>query len=624
MPQKEKPFNLLRWFSVLSLLSISAITVFSAVLLSRLLSEKMIQRDAVLTMEFVQTLLEDQETAAYFGSAGSDRSGELLQNFFEKMTSMPEVVRTNVYAKDGTIIWSNDRRFIGHRFDPNPQLEEALSGRLAVHSGESGKPVKPEHVFDEAVPYFAEFYIPVWDDGKESVAGVVEVYKSPVSLFREIEQGRRRVWLSALLGGLFLYATLFWIVRRAAAVIRRQRKRQTDTAQELVRLQGQLVQAEKLSAIGELVSGVAHELNNPLTSVIGFSELLLAAPEPGSLEKRLKIIHSEAVRCSKIIENLLAFARREAFSPKETDLLALLKRTLEIKAAHFLLDRIEVKVEFEGFLPAVSADESQIQQVFMNILNNAHQAMMEKKDRRTLVIQGRRKEAFVQIVFKDSGPGIPEEVLGKIFDPFFTTKPVGVGTGLGLSVSYGIIKAHGGRLFAESRRGIGAQIYVELPIEPIGPSGREETASEETAEAASRSNKALLSGKRILIVDDEAHIVDMIRDALLQRGVHVTTAPDGPDALEVVKRRSFDLILTDIKMPQMDGLHLFESIARLAPALSQKVIFLTGDTMNPRTREFLHQGGHRFLAKPFEIEQLLDAILNKLNSAPNAETRKGC
>lgn len=620
MPQEEKPFNLLRWFSILSLLSISAITVFFAVLLSRLLSEKMIQRDAVLTMEFVQTLLEGQETAAYFGSAGADPSREILENFFEKMASMPEVVRTNVYAKDGTIIWSNDRRFIGHRFDPNPELEEALSGRLAVHSGESGRPMKPEHVFDEDVPYFAEFYIPIRDGGKESVAGVVEVYKNPVSLFHEIEQGRRRVWLSALLGGLFLYATLFWIVRRAAAVIRRQRERQTATANELTRLQGQLVQAEKLSAIGELVSGVAHELNNPLTSIIGFSELLLTAPEPGSIQKRLKIIQSEALRCSKIIENLLAFARREAFSPRETDLHALLKRTLEIKARPFLLNDIEVKIDFEDSFPAVSADESQIQQVFMNILNNAQQAMMEKTDRRTLVIEGRRKEGFIQIVFKDSGPGIPEALLPKIFDPFFTTKPVGVGTGLGLSVSYGIIKAHGGRLFAESRRGVGAQIYIELPIKPIGVPVRE--GAEEAAESPSRGDRAVLSGKRILVVDDEAHIVEMIRNALLQRGADVTTAPDGPEALAWIERRPFDLILTDIKMPRMDGVDLFTSIIHLSSDFSGKVIFLTGDTLNPRTREFLDRGGHPFLAKPFEIEQLLNTVLKKLDPAPNAEPRK--
>lgn len=620
MPQEEKPFNLLRWFSVLSLLSISAITVFSAVLLSRLLSEKMIQRDAVLTMEFVQTLLEDQETAAYFGSAGGDPTREVLEKFFEKMASMPEVVRTNVYAKDGTIIWSNDRRFIGHRFDPNPELEEALSGRLSVHSGESGRPMKPEHVFDEDVPYFAEFYIPVWDGGKQAVAGVVEVYKNPVSLFREIEQGRRRVWMSALLGALFLYATLFWIVRRAAAVIRRQQARQTATTNELVRLQGQLVQAEKLSAIGELVSGVAHELNNPLTSIIGFSELLLTAPDPGSAEKRLKIIQSEALRCSKIIENLLTFARRDAFSPRETNLHALLEKTLEIKARAFLLDGIEVRVEFQDSIPPVSADASQIQQVFMNILNNAHQAMLEKNDRRTLVIQGRRKEAFIQIVFKDSGPGIPEELLPKIFDPFFTTKPVGVGTGLGLSVSYGIIRAHGGRLFAESRRGSGAQIYVELPIEPIVAPVRE--GEESAAKTVFRGDRAVLSGKRVLIVDDEAHIVEMIRNALWRQGADVTTASDGPEALAWIDRRPFDLILTDIKMPRMDGLHLFGSIVRLSPALSEKVIFLTGDTMSPRTREFLQEGGHLFLAKPFEIEQLLEAILKKLDSPPAAENRK--
>lgn len=618
MPIKEeKPFNLLRWFSLLSFISICLITVVSALLLSRFLANNILYRDAVVTMEFVQSIAQTENTRQYFEATRPGGGETVFEDFFKRIATMPEVVRANVYARDGTVIWSNDDRFIGHQFNPDPHLQMALSGNLAINSGKSSKPLKAEHVLDRDIPYFAEIYIPIWNQAKDQVAGVVKVYKMPATLFNAIARGNWLVWGSAIIGGLFLYLSLFWIVRRASFVIQEQHERQVAIAKEnsklsrrlnlkideLTHLQAQLIQTEKLSAIGELVSGVAHELNNPLTSIIGFSELLLKSPHSAPLQKQLNIIQSEAVRCSRIIQSMLAFARAEKFTLKETDLHALLEKTLEIKSHHFAMDGIEVHLEFEKELPFVSADGNQIQQVFMNIINNAHQAMKEQKGERKLIIKGTREDTSVRLIFQDTGPGISKEIMPKIFNPFFTTKPVGIGTGLGLSVSYGIVKAHGGNLFAESKIGRGTAIYVELPIHLEEPLRQDPIPEEEPAP------QMLLSGKRLLVVDDETFILEMIQEILSSQGAEVVGKGNGPEALEALRRESFDLVLSDIKMPGMDGLQFYQAVIDEKPYLKNKVVFLTGDTMNEETRRFFKDGNHPFLNKPFEIKDLLDVVL---------------
>lgn len=620
-PKEEQPFNLLGWFSLLSFFSIGLISLVSASLLSRFLTQNMLQRDAVVTKEFVQTIAQAENTAAYFEKETLEGNKSGFEAFFKKIATMPEVVRANVYGSDGTILWSDDRRFIGQRFMPNSELESALTGRMAVKSGASGKSEKPEHVFDEEVPFFAEIYIPIWNQNKDKVLGVVEVYKVPATLSEAIKTGDRWVWLSAVIGGGFLYLSLFWIVRRAAFIIRQQHRRQTAIAsenaalsesldskvKELTGLQAQLIQTEKLSAIGELVSGVAHELNNPLTSVIGFAELLLKSSPEGPARKQLEIIQSEAARCAKIVQNLLAFSRADQFSLRKTDLSSLIKRTLEIKAGHFSANGIQLQLALEESLPAVLADESQIQQVFVNILNNAQQAMVEKDGPRTMIIQGRKKESFIQIVFKDTGPGISENVLSKIFDPFFTTKPVGVGTGLGLSVSYGIIKAHRGNLFAKSQKGVGTEIYVELPI------ASEVVPEVKTFKKAKTGACARLAGKRILVLDDEVPILEMIREMLSIEGAKVTTASDGQAALRWAKENPLDLILTDIKMPNLSGLEFYKILVQEKPEMKSKIIFLTGDTMNPEMKKFLGREEHLFLNKPFKVNELIEVAIKSLS-----------
>jgi C4-dicarboxylate-specific signal transduction histidine kinase len=233
---------------------------------------------------------------------------------------------------------------------------------------------------------------------------------------------------------------------------------------ELKRAQAQLIHAEKLSAVGELASGVAHEINNPLTTILGQAHLLLADREtPEALRGRLTIIAEETSRAARIVQNLLLFARHYTPERRPCSLADQVRRVLELKGYQLRQDGVNVVTEFKDCAP-VWADENQIQQVLLNLVQNAHQAMARQTGRRELVLRVRPNGDGAAIEVLDSGPGIPSDVLPRIFDPFFTTKPPGEGSGLGLSVSYGIIAEHGGRLQAGNRAEGGAAFIIELPL----------------------------------------------------------------------------------------------------------------------------------------------------------------
>ncbi|WDT73573.1 MAG: hypothetical protein MPW17_21760 (plasmid) [Candidatus Manganitrophus sp.] len=314
MPIEEKrPFNLLRWFALLSFLSVGLITAVSSLLLSSFLTRNMLQRDAVVTMEFVQTIAQAENTRSYFETNDPGKTKTVFEAFFKQIATMPEMVRANVYNSNGSILWSDDDRFIGHRFNPNPQLETALSGRLAVTSGTSGKSSKPEHVFDQEVPFFVEIYIPIWNLPENKVVGVVEVYKVPLTLFHAIQRGNQLVWLSAGLGGIFLYCSLYWIVRRAARVIRRQ--------------QEQLVESETMAAIGEMASAVAHGIRNPLASIRSSAEVALEENPPFRATAE-EIIH-ETDRIEDWIREMLVYSKPPSGTPASIRINDLIQSTLD-------------------------------------------------------------------------------------------------------------------------------------------------------------------------------------------------------------------------------------------------------------------------------------------------------
>jgi PAS domain S-box-containing protein len=373
-------------------------------------------------------------------------------------------------------------------------------------------------------------------------------------------------------------------------------------------LRQQLIQSEKLSAIGELISGIAHELNNPLTGVMGYSQLLQLRKDldERSRDSLLKI-NSLALRCQKIVQNLLSFARRQKPERSLCNVNDMLERTVELRSYELSVNNIEIIREFDRNLPMTIADAHQLQQVFLNILTNAEHAMLQAHRRGRVEIRSRADLQNGQIIveFADDGPGIPELQLSKIFDPFFTTKEVGKGTGLGLSLSYGIIKEHGGNIYAISKPGEGATFVIELPI--IKKHVDETSIFPQLMPQALQFD-TLIRDKRVLIVDDEKYILDFFIEMFRTYPMQVDTAADGMVAMEMLTRGDYDLIITDFKMPQMSGRELFQWIKEKKPHLSKRIIFVTGDTVSAETRLFFESNSNLFLAKPFKIEEVKEVI----------------
>jgi len=383
-----------------------------------------------------------------------------------------------------------------------------------------------------------------------------------------------------------------------------------DSMKQLQSAQEQLIQAEKLSALGEMISGVAHELNNPLTGVMGYAQLLMGAGESQEVNANLERIHKEAVRCQRIVQNLLGFARGHHPERKLVDVNDVLRNTIDLRSYQLKVDNVELTVDLAQNLPPVLADAHLMQQVFVNIINNAHQALMEVKRPGSLVVRTREVGGRVRIEFIDNGPGIPHEKLGKIFDPFFTTKEIGRGTGLGLSLSYGIVQEHDGQIRVSSVPGEGASFIVDLPAQQEG------SAVTETARPASPPREATSEGKHILVVDDEETILELLLALLEGAGHKVETAGNGRLALEKIRQNDFDVIISDLKMPDMGGQKLYEAISELKPHLLERMIFSTGDTVNPGTQAFFQETGNPYLSKPFRLEDVDELVSQVLSARP--------
>jgi two-component system NtrC family sensor kinase len=381
-------------------------------------------------------------------------------------------------------------------------------------------------------------------------------------------------------------------------------------------LQQQLIQSEKLSAIGELISGIAHELNNPLTGVMGYSQLLQLREDLDSRAKEnLHKINNLALRCQKIVQNLLSFARKQKPERTLTDINDILEKTVELRSYEFQVNNIEIHRVLNPRIPKTIVDAHQLQQVFLNIMTNAEQAMLEANGRGQLTIRTNtdQPESHIIVEIKDDGPGIPEKHLNRIFDPFFTTKEVGKGTGLGLSLSYGMIKEHGGNIYVQSRPNQGSTFFVELPIIT---SLQEESDTDQQEPEQGMQFEKLVKQKRILVVDDEKYILDFFVQVFQSLPLSVDTAKNGEVALKKMDSNQYDLVITDYRMPQMSGKELFNWIKENRPELANRIVFFTGDTVSNETRSFFEENHCRFLAKPFKIEEVKEIIRQVLEANP--------
>ncbi|MGE0059206.1 MAG: ATP-binding protein [Dehalococcoidia bacterium] len=370
-------------------------------------------------------------------------------------------------------------------------------------------------------------------------------------------------------------------------------------------LQERLLQSEKMASVGQLVSGVAHELNNPLTGVMGFAQLLLARELEETVRAQIQTIYGEAERAAKIVQNLLSFARRRKPTKEMADINALLQRVLELRSYDFTIRNISLDMTMDARMDRVWVDPDQIQQVFFNLIKNAEQAMIDSHGGGRLTVVTRGLPQGVRISIADDGPGIPLDVQRRIFDPFFTTKEAGQGTGLGLTICYSIIDEHGGRIWTENLPAGGAVFHIDLPLstgeerEPEGSRG---------GAAAEISLPPAISGRSILVVDDEESIRLLLHDILRLDRHNVKVARSGLEAAEITRHERFDVIITDMKMPGLDGASFYRQVRERDPEQARRIIFITGDTVSPDTRAFLQRVSNPVLSKPFKIGPLRDAI----------------
>jgi two-component system NtrC family sensor kinase len=373
------------------------------------------------------------------------------------------------------------------------------------------------------------------------------------------------------------------------------------------RLQEQLIQSEKMSAIGQLIAGVAHDLNNPLASVVGFADFLLEGRNvPPHLEEPIRVIQQEAERAANIVRNLLSFARKQDHRRNPTPLAPLLETTFALLRNQMVSNRVEALLDVEADLPAIDVDANQIQQVFVNLINNAAQAIASGGRPGRVIVRARRWRDGVAVEVTDDGPGMPPAIAAQVFEPFFTTKAEGMGTGLGLSICQGIVKEHGGRILLSTAEGQGATFTVELP-----------RSSRPPAERVSDPGRVPTPQLRILVVDDEPHILHYMRATLEAWGHTVDVASDGQTGLDRAAQGDFDLIISDLRMPRLNGREFFEELGRRNPEAAARMVFSTGDTVHGDTLAFLERQAHPYLHKPFslaELRQLLARVAR--GSAP--------
>ncbi len=395
---------------------------------------------------------------------------------------------------------------------------------------------------------------------------------------------------------------------RVEALVRdvSDRKKLDDQSRDLYH---QLLQAEKLASLGQTISGIAHELNNPLATILTWAERLTHRQADEQTRRGLGVILSESERAARIVRNLLTFARKRHTTRTMVDVNRIVEETLTLRSYEQRVTNIAVIPALAAGLPAVFADPHQLQQVLLNLIINAEQAMLSSHGHGTLVVRtwhNAEKDAVV-IEVNDDGPGIPDDVRTKIFDPFFTTKEVGKGTGLGLTVAYAIVQEHGGHIWAgEAPGGVGASFFVELPsgdsaaVRP--PAAPPEVIAQNLPRDAS-----------VLVVEDEAALAQAVGEGLADAGFVVDRAGDGEEALSKVNAQTYDLIVCDLKMPRIDGAEFYRAIAATRPSLARRVIFVTGDVVGTEAERFLEETGCRWLAKPFRLADLLRAARELLD-----------
>jgi PAS domain S-box-containing protein len=361
---------------------------------------------------------------------------------------------------------------------------------------------------------------------------------------------------------------------------------------ERKRTEAALRQSEKLAAMSTLVAGVAHELNNPLEVIFAHSEML-ALDAPGQVPERAQKINRAAQRCARLVKNFLAMARQHPPERTRVSVSQVVRETAELISYPLRVNGITLTLDLAPELPSLSADPHQLQQVLLNLLTNAQHALRSAPAPRRITLTAHVEGPdHVRIVVADNGPGVPPEIRERIFEPFFTTKAVGEGTGLGLSLCQGLVESHGGTLTLDDAPGGGTRFAIVLPLAlPAAMPPIAEAPADPT-------------GRTILVVDDEPEVADVLGDMLRRDGHRVDVVPDGREALERVRTGVYEVILSDLRMPDIDGAELYRRLEAMGHPLTRRFVVITGDILGPETREFLERTRVPVLAKPLTFDEL--------------------
>jgi PAS domain S-box-containing protein len=384
---------------------------------------------------------------------------------------------------------------------------------------------------------------------------------------------------------------------------------------ESKRIEQQLVQKEKLAAMGQMMVGAAHELNNPLTAILGVADLLGERAHDDATRRQVDLVLKQARRAATIVQNLLAFSRPITLGREKLNLADLVKEVVVNEQAVLEQKKIRVTFQSSDDLPLVEGDRKLLKEVFVNIVINAEQAISAARDHGTLSIKFSLSGPYVRVSFTDDGSGISPESAGKIFDPFFTTKRPGGSSGLGLTICLAVVKEHGGRIETESELGSGATFHVLLPLTADEVSQMHAPAPSPATKPAPAQTSSL-RGHRVVLVDDEESIREVVQEALVARGMKVEGFGSSEAALAYLAKNPCDIVVCDFHLPGMNGEQLFERLRIEQSDRMPRFVFMTGDLFDPVAAERYRRAGAAILQKPFHVSALADLLADVLRSHP--------
>ncbi|MER2519688.1 MAG: ATP-binding protein [Bdellovibrionales bacterium] len=381
---------------------------------------------------------------------------------------------------------------------------------------------------------------------------------------------------------------------------------------QISRQQEALQQSEKMAALGGLLAGVAHELNNPLSVVVGQATLLMDGSSEPKVVSRAEKIYKAADRCSRIVKSFLALARRKPPERKPVSVNSVVNTAMDLLGYQIRTGGIGVTLNLAQELPDIMGDSDQMTQVITNLVINASQAMEDWKGERRMTIATRAvndadSSPSLIVEIADTGPGVPPEIRSRIFEPFFTTKSGKGGTGVGLSLCLNIVASHGGQLQVQDTQGGGATFLIRLPVA---------TSAARNGSAEGESLAAMLPALRILLVDDELELIQTLADLLEPEGHQIDFAANGAIAFDKLRKANFDVVVSDLRMPVMDGPQLYESIRTEKPEYIDKIIYVTGDTLSSHVQSFLAKYPVPVIEKPYRLSDVRQAIATLLKLAP--------